>query len=474
MKIPRQEILDSLPVEWPEPLLNQIRAAVERSGTRLVVLDDDPTGTQTVYQTPVLTTWGVPELVEVFEEPHQLIYLLTNTRSMPEAQARAINTEIARNLLETRRITGRDFSVISRSDSTLRGHFPAEVEALIAGLRMHYDAVLIIPYFAEGGRFTVADIHYVAEGEDWIPAAETEYARDAYFGYAQSNLREWASHKFRARIAPQDIASIGLETIRLGGPQAVADQLSRLANAQPCIVNAAADRDLEVFVAGLLRAELAGKRFLSRTAASFVRVRAGLDKRPLLGAGQLTSASSGAGGLIVAGSYIEKSTRQIESLAALPGIASLEVSVADLFDPARRSSAVERTAAEASAAILAGKDALIYTSRQLMTGSQTGEALEIGKMVSQSLVQIVRALAARPAWVIAKGGITSSDIATQAINVRRAQVLGQVLPGVPVWRTAPDSRWPDLIYIVFPGNVGHPDSLRQVVELLHLKVPGVI
>ena len=38
---------------------------------------------------------------------------------------------------------------------------------------------------------------------------------------------------------------------------------------------------MEVFVRGLLAAEAAGKRFLYRTAASFVQVRAGIEPRSL-------------------------------------------------------------------------------------------------------------------------------------------------------------------------------------------------
>ena len=75
-------------------------------------------------------------------------------------------------------------------------------------------------------------------------------------------------------------------------------------------------------------------------------------------------------------------------------------------------------------------------------------------------------LSIRPGFIIAKGGITSSDVGTKALRVRRATVLGQVRPGIPVWLTGPESKFPEMPYIIFPGNVGEITTLREVVELL--------
>jgi hypothetical protein len=51
-------------------------------------------------------------------------------------------------------------------------------------------------------------------------------------------------------------------------------------------------------------------------------------------------------------------------------------------------------------------------------------------------------------------------------GVRRAQVLGQIVPGVPVWRLGPESKYPGLPYVVFPGNAGGPDALASVIRVL--------
>lgn len=329
-----------------------------------------------------------------------------------------------------------------------------------------FDGVLVIPFFEEGGRFTIDDIHYVAEGEFLVPAAETEYARDATFGYHSSDLKEWVVEKCGGAVLPAQVASISLEVIRRGGPAAVQEHLSRLENAQVCVVNAASYRDLEVFVAGLLAAEQAGKRFIYRTAASFVRVRGGMDAFPLLQADDFAFGKTQNGGLIVAGSYIRKSSEQIAAVQALPNVTSLEVAVPMLLTDGERQKEIARVVERADEVLSQGREALIYTSRQLITGPDAAASLQIGQVVSQSLVEIVRRLTIKPAWIIAKGGITSSDVATQGLAIARARVLGQVLPGVPVWQAGAGSRWPGMVYVVFPGNVGGAQAIAQVVEIL--------
>jgi uncharacterized protein YgbK (DUF1537 family) len=464
MRIPLAELPARLPPEWPEALLSGISDTVVLSGQKILVLDDDPTGTQTVYDVPVLTEWSVESLANLLAEPGSLAYILTNSRSLPTVAAEERNREIARNLLAAAKIQPRSFVVVSRSDSTLRGHFPSEVSAFTDALGQTFDATLLIPPFMEGGRFTIGDTHYVREGDWLVPAAETESARDATFGYRNSNLRHWVSEKYGGQIAPDRVESVPIELLRRGGPEAIARHLEGLTGGQVCVVNAASYRDLEVFVAGLLAAEARGKRFFYRTAASFVRIRGGLAARPLLDLPALIG-PAGSGGLIVAGSYVQRSSAQIGAASSLD-LFTLEVPVETLLRDELREEEIGRVATAAAEALRSGVEALIFTSRQLVTGADQDESLRIGNIVSSSLVNIVRRITQRPAWVIAKGGITSSDIATKALNIKRADVLGQAFPGVPVWRTGDDSRWPGLLYVVFPGNVGETGTLATMIETL--------
>jgi len=466
VKVNREELLGSLPPEWPKSLLPEIREAVKRSGIKVVVIDDDPTGNQTVHDVPVLAGWSRDALVRVLAEPNATVYLLTNSRSLPLSQAQAVNREIGTNLVAAGKVTGRDFVAVSRSDSTLRGHYPGELLALMEGLGQAFDGILIIPFFEEGGRLTVDDVHYLAEGDWLVPTAETEYAKDAVFGYRSSNLRAWVSEKHAGQIKPEDVGSISLTDLREGGPEAVAATLSRIRGGQVCVVNAASYRDLEVFVAGLLRAEASGQHFIYRTAASFVRVRSGIAPRGLLTAADIFHSKKQTGGLIVAGSYVRKSTAQIEAVRSLDRLTSIEVSVEKVLDRARVDEEIRSVANLASEWLAAGADTLVYTSRKLFIGNDEDSSMQIGQKVSAALVDIVKSVTVEPAWMVAKGGITSSDIATKALGVERAEVLGQMLPGAPAWHVGTESRWPGLIYVVFPGNVGGPEALADLVRLL--------
>ena len=467
-----KETLEHLLPEWSMDLLRSIQERTRASGKKVVVLDDDPTGTQTVHNVAVLTEWPLETLVAELRAGAPVFYLLTNSRSLPSAEARALSQSIGSSLREASRRAGVEIAVISRSDSTLRGHFPGEVEALAESLQAGaepFDAWLIVPFFIEGGRYTIDDVHYVAEGDVLVPAGQTEFARDKSFGYQSSNLREWVAEKTGGSIPVGKVASISIEDLRAGGPEQVTRQLLALPRGAVCVVNAASYRDLEVFVLGLLDAEARGKRYLYRTAASFVRVRAGIAPHPLLTARDVLAPSptnERPAGLVVAGSYVPKTTAQLEALIQQLAVRPVEIQVERLLDKTSRADEIERARGAVNEQLAAGRDTVLYTSRQLVSRDGAEQNLAIGAVVSESLVAVVQGLQTRPAYLLAKGGITSSDLATHGLGIRRAQVLGQILPGVPVWQAGPESRYPGLPYIVFPGNVGGPDALVSIIRAL--------
>ncbi len=456
--------LAALPPEWPIDLQPVIDDHLIRHPQTVVVLDDDPTGTQTVAGIPVLTEWSVEALANELANNWPAIYILTNSRSMPLAQAQALNSTIGHNLTIAAAQAKRAISVVSRSDSTLRGHFPGEVAALAQGLGETNATWLIIPFFLEGGRYTIDDIHYVAQGQRLVPAGATAFARDPAFGYRASNLREWVAEKSGGSHSANAVGSISLDDLRQGGPERVASLLLALTQGSICIVNAASYRDIQVLVTGLLMVQATGRRYLYRTAASFVRVRAGIVAHPLLQPQDLHLPLTG-GGLVIVGSYVPTTTAQLEHLLAA-NIVSVEVDVAALANDARQAASIEQVAQQADAALQEGHDVVISTSRQLMAGPDATTSLAIGRRVSDGLCAILAAITTRPRYLIAKGGITSSDLATIGLGVRRALVLGQIVAGVPVWKLGPECRYPDLIYIVFPGNVGGPGTLADVVAML--------
>ena len=463
--LPLAQTLAALPPEWQEDLLPSIRHSLQAGGRRLIVLDDDPTGTQTVHDVPVLTQWSAAALLREFSAGTPFFYILTNSRGLPEAGACRLSENLARNLEAAAQKTGASYDIISRSDSTLRGHFPAELHALETALQTRFDAWLIVPFFLEGGRYTIADIHYVDSAGMLVPAGETEFARDRTFGYSCSNLREWVAEKTGGAIPAAQVASISSAELRLGGPEVVLERLMNLPKGCVCVVNAAAYRDLEVLVAAIRAAGQQGRRFLFRSAASLVRVMAGQRASGLLSAESLDLPRK-TGALVVVGSYVPRSTVQLETLVQQAAMVQLELDVEALLDETRANPEINRAVAAIDRSLAAGQDVVTFTSRRLMAGADPLESLQIGQRVSAGLVQVVERLSVCPRYLLAKGGITSSDLATRALKVERAMVLGQILPGVPVWRLGPETRFPGLTYIVFPGNVGAPDALAAIVHQL--------
>src|SRR4051794_7968377 len=371
---PLAATLANLPPEWRDDPLPAIRAAVRAADEMLVVLDDDPTGTQSVHGIRVLTEWSVEALRAELESNLPAVYLLTNSRSLPLAQAQSLNAEIGRNIQAARRPGIRRPVVISRSDSTLRGHFPGEVDALAAALGGGFDATLLIPAFIAGGRYTIDDVHYVADGDRLTPAGATDFARDATFGYRASNLRDWVAEQTGGRVPAAQVATISIETIRRAGPDGVAAQLADLHSGGVCAINAASERDLAVAALGILQAEARGKRFLYRTAASIVPLRAGIGPRPLLTRADLdlpaagpSNGSGDTGGLIVIGSYVSKTSGQVAALLEQPGVASIEVDVGALLADEGWEAEIARVAQVADQRLRAGQDIAIFTSRRLVT-----------------------------------------------------------------------------------------------------------
>ena len=442
-----------------------IREQLANQGLRIVVLDDDPTGTQTVHDVPVYTRWSADVLADALGGDERVVYLSTNSRSLEPAAAVRLGREIGAGLAEAARSASiRPEAVVpaSRSDSTLRGHYPGEVDALLSGMKRDVDGVILAPAFFEGGRYTIDDVHWVEQEGRLVAAHETEFARDPVFGYSESNLRRWVEEKTGGAVRAADVLSVDLRTIRVGGPDAVTHLLNGARDGIPIVLNATCYDDLDTAVTGLIASEADGKRFAYRCAASFVKVRAGIEDRPLLAREQMVT--SEAPGLIVMGSYVEKSTRQLEALLAGSRVRGIEVPV-DRLVAGEPDSAIIRAAAEIDAALAAGRTAVCYTTRRRL---ETGAAgfLEAGRLIMDGMCRIIGSLEHDPAWLIAKGGITSIEMARTALGVTRATVLGQILPGVPVWKLGPQARWPGIPYVVFPGNVGDERALLRAVGTL--------
>ena len=123
--------------------------AVERIKEKIIVLDDDPTGIQTVHSVPIYTSWNLSVLKEIVKDKHKVIYILTNSRALTSNKTQSLHKRLVKDLRQVAAEEGIKFLLISRSDSTLRGHYPLETSVIYNELKKEgeIDGEIIIPFF---------------------------------------------------------------------------------------------------------------------------------------------------------------------------------------------------------------------------------------------------------------------------------------------------------------------------------------
>lgn len=455
--------------QYVESLLEK---EIKKNNKTFVVLDDDPTGVQTVHDVPVYTNWEKETLRQAFAEKNNLFFILTNSRGFTEEQTTKAHKEIADVVDEAAKEAGVEYVFVSRSDSTLRGHYPLETEILKENYEYHtgttIDGEILCPFFKEGGRFTIDNIHYVKYGDELVSANETEFAKDQTFGYSSLTMPEYVAEKTDGKYHAEDVTCISLKDIRSMDIFKIEEALMQVKDFNKIIVNAVDYIDLKIFSIALYRAMNKGKLFMFRTAASLVKVMGGVTDQPLLERGQMIVKETQNGGVIVVGSHTEKTTKQVEELKKLTDIEFIELDATLVADEEAFEKEVQRCLRLEEECIKAGKTVCCYTTRGLIkadTGNKEDE-LRLSVKISDAVQSLVGRLEVIPAFVIAKGGITSSDVGTKALRVIKANVLGQIEPGIPVWQTGEESKFPMTPYIIFPGNVGEVTTLREAVEKL--------
>ena len=466
------DILKKYPDQTDAKLEEQLQAAIAADKHKIVVLDDDPTGVQTVHDISVYTAWSEESIRQGFAEKNKLFFILTNSRGFTAEQTAKVHKDIGERLAKVAQETGKDYLVISRSDSTLRGHYPLETELLAAAWEKargsKIDGEILCPYFKEGGRFTINNIHYVKYGDELVPAGETEFAKDKTFGYKSSNMTEYIEEKTAGAFKKETVTCISIEDLRARKIDAIVAQLGKVTGFNKVIVNAVAPCDVKVFVIALYKAMALGKHFMFRSAAGLVKEMGGISNKPLLTRTEMVKTTSSNGGIVVVGSHTQKTTGQLEALKTLPGVEALEFNSDLVLDSAKFAEEVNRMVAKEEELLKSGKTVVVYTRRKLLSleGDTKKAALERSVKISDAVQSLVGKLNITPAFVVAKGGITSSDIGTKALRVKRALVLGQIQPGIPVWETDAQSKFPGIPYVIFPGNVGEVETLKEAVSIL--------
>lgn len=427
---------------------------------KIIVLDDDPTGSQTVHSCLLLTRWDVATLTTALADASPLLFVLTNTRGMDAVRAAAVTREVCVNLKTALADHPGPVLFVSRSDSTLRGHYPVETDVIAAELGP-FDATLIAPAFFEGGRITRDGTHYLVVDGVPVPTSQTEFARDSVFGYSTSHLPDYVEEKTGGRVKSADVVRLTLDALRTGKALAC---LSALPPGAVVVVDGETQSDYDRFADAALQAAAQGRRLLFRSAASLLTALAKLPPQPVAAEAFSGLVRDGRPGTVVVGSHVARTTAQLTELLRLPATVGLPLDVARL--PGGRATLAAELIRSVAHAHAHGLTPVVYTSRSERSFASAAERLRFGEAVSATLMDVVRALPPTLGFLVSKGGITSNDVLSSGLALAAARVLGQILPGVTVVQTPADHRNPQMPVVIFPGNVGDDGALAQMCRRL--------
>lgn len=433
--------------------------------TKIIAIDDDPTGSQTVHSCLLLTRWDADTLREALSDDSPLFFVLSNTRGMSAEDAAAVTRDICVNLRAALARSAEEGMpiqplVVSRSDSTLRGHYPIETDIITAELGP-FDAHFLVPAFFEGGRITREGVHYLLVEGVPVPVHETEFARDSVFGFHHAFLPDYVEEKTGGRIRSNEVERFGLADVRGD----IGERLRGLRGNVCCAVDAERQSDLDRFAQQVLQAVGEGKRFLFRSAASLLTAFAGLPPQPVPPAAMSEFVRGGRPGVVLVGSHVAKSTRQLQSLIERTDVVPIEVDLDRLVGD--EEGLFRELLDRLHAAQSAHRGAVLFTSRGERRFPTKSERLAFGDRVSAFLVRMVQNLPPQIGFLVSKGGITSNDTLSKGLALRTARVLGQVHAGCSVVRCPKDHpRFPELPVVIFPGNVGGDHALAEVYGIL--------
>ncbi|WP_158166274.1 four-carbon acid sugar kinase family protein [Mycolicibacterium smegmatis] len=412
---------------------------------KTVVLDDDPTGTQSASGVRVLLECSADAIEETLRDAES-VYVQTNSRALAEADAVDLVRRIRADGEEAARRLGVDVRFVLRGDSTLRGHVFAETEVFLDG-----DAVMVfVPAFPDGGRTTRDGVHYVNVGGHDLPAHESEYAADPVFGFSTGVLVDYVAEKSGRTAVP-----VPLATVRGGG---LATVLSTARPGTVVLPDAVDNTDIRVIAEAIATAGDAGRAIVVRTAAPVAAELAGVTSRGLLRAPLLDRPLPT---LLVCGSHTTGATTQLAPVIDRWGAPIVVDTAGALDDP---DSEGRHAADQLRAQLDARSFAVLMSERDRSSDHNT---LSHGERIMTALTTAVRGALPHLSVVVAKGGITSAEVARAGIGATSALVLGQIRPGVSVWQLE-DRNGRDILYVVVPGNVGDHDTLVEILDALRI------
>ncbi|WP_399252946.1 four-carbon acid sugar kinase family protein [Synechococcus sp. CS-602] len=461
---------------------------------KIVVIDDDPTGSQTVHSCPLLLRWDRPTLLAGLRDPSPLVFLLADTRALGPAAAAARVRQICRALKPALAEAGLEqWLLVSRGDSTLRGHFPLEVEVIEQELGP-FDATLLVPAFVEGGRTTVEGVHLL-HGE---PVHHSPFAADSRFSYATSFLPDWAEAKSGGRRKAAQVGRIGLAELEPANAIGLSARLAALAGNPLLVVDAEKPEQLRALGAALRQVvrpvPLPGRegprprRLLLQSAASLLNGLANLPPQPLEPAALAQLRRSGAPGAVLVGSWVPLSNRQLQELLLEPACLGVELPVTRVLAALRKAHTasaeslggeqerdleldrdleleleLELELAEVMANVIAaGRTPVLFTSRGEAICHDAEERQRLGRALALQIARLAARLPVELSYLISKGGTTSQTLLSSGLDLGTVRLEGQLLPGLSLLRLPADHPlFPALPLLTFPGNLGTAGTLRQ-------------
>ena len=443
---------------------------------KLIVLDDDPTGSQTVHSCPLLLRWDANSLRQGLAHPSPLLFVLANTRALDPEAARERVREICQTLkpLLAEAVAAGQWQrwmVICRGDSTLRGHFPLEAEVVAEELGP-FHVNLLVPAFLPGGRTTVNGVHLL-HGE---PVHHSAFARDGLFGFSTSHLPAWVEQKTGGGIAAAAVQQLTLAELDAAeeapGLEVLVDRLRRLEGQPWVAVDAQQPRQLEALGQAVAHLTRDGQRFLAQSAASLINGLVPLPPQPLDAAGlaQLRRRSPlgrPLPGLVVVGSHVPLADQQLACLLQDPGCVPIEIPVAKLArvlaGPTPQELLVSLEQAwlrQLQAACCADQTPVLFSSRGELQCASAAERRRLGLELAAVMARLAAAVAPQLGYLISKGGITTHTLLADGLQCDQVELQGQLLPGLSLVLAG------DLPVVTFPGNLGAAQSLHQAWELM--------
>ncbi len=445
---------------------------------KIIIFDDDPTGSQTVYGCPLLFSWDQKNLEEAFKHPSRLLFILTNTRSLSPSLAEKKLREICSALKTFFLIKGfskDDFFYISRGDSTLRGHGVLEPEVIAEELGP-FHATFHIPAFLEGGRTTEDGIHYL----NGIPVHKTDFAFDKIFGFSTSNLAKWIEEKSFYKIHKSDILHLKIKQLysarnHSDGFKSLVGFLSELENNVSIVVDAKTSCDLEILVKALNEIPKE-KKFIFRTAASFINALAELPRNPKNTSDLVTLKSKNINlrykpGLIIVGSHVQLATDQLYTVLKENYCKGVEIPVRKLVEIFELDE-IQNYINELESSLLfkiekildVNKIPVLFTSRVEEVFSSNQERMIFGIKLAEFMAILVGKISHKLGYIISKGGITTQILIEKGLNLNQVNLEGQILPGLSLVNTYTNQN--NLPVITFPGNLGNEKTLLESLILM--------